>query len=147
MTARLWRATVRGVEDVIVGKGNELGDKDWHSMDKIELRFWHEREVVSDLVPLVTLTEDDARYLISFATDKSAGLLDGDRTLREIRAQLTPPRMDEPTEFGAMVEAECRPEEPAERWVRVVDGRWYNDRGAFSRWHHLIDPRPIGGES
>jgi hypothetical protein len=64
------------------------------------------------------------------------------------------PRMEEPVEFGAMVEAGTRGEgdSPRERrplvcWNVVGVYHWTDDRGHVYRWSELIDPRPVGDES
>jgi hypothetical protein len=61
-----------------------------------------------------------------------------------------PPRMDEPDEFGAMVEAgtQVPGEKPRERrrMLRCKAAgayRWTDDRGRVYRWSELIDPRPV----
>lgn len=65
-----------------------------------------------------------------------------------------PPRMDEPVEFGAMVEAGTHVEgdSPRERrplvcWNVVGVYPWTDDRGHVYRWSELVDPRPVGDES
>ena len=61
-----------------------------------------------------------------------------------------PPRMDEPDEFGAMVEAgtQVKGDSPRERRRLVKHTTcgaflWSDDRGRTYAWSELIDPRPV----
>ena len=62
-----------------------------------------------------------------------------------------PPRMDEPDEFGAMVEAGTHVEgdSPRERRPLVrhqTSGtlQWSDEHGRTYAWSELVDPRPVG---
>ena len=58
-----------------------------------------------------------------------------------------PPRMDEPDEFGAMVEAGYEGADARSRWVATSLGErgryWRSEYGLVQYWHNLIDPRPV----
>jgi hypothetical protein len=99
---------------------------------------------------MIEISEDDARHLIwltdGLGANKHVEIRD------RLRAQLAPPRMDEPSDFGAMVEASLLGRirlrfvrapyhgTPGHDWVA-------EDSRSRSTWDALVDPRPIGGES
>jgi hypothetical protein len=150
MTTRLFRATVRGVEDVIVGP-EDHGER-W-SVTPIGSVWCHGPEQIHDLVPLVTLTEDDARRITDFAYDHGWGSAGLDR----LRAQLAPPRMDEPTGRGAQVMASLKDDVCGKRrWTLFHsaddkhDPLWVTNYGntlAVMGWDDLSDPQPLKGNS
>jgi hypothetical protein len=100
---------------------------------------------VSDLVPLVTLTKDDARAVLTMTARSRAAA----HALDRLSAQLEPPRMDEPTEFGAMVEATKPPSVPDRSLFMRVNAPncWHCEEGGFFQWHELLDPRPVKDNS
>jgi hypothetical protein len=145
VTAQLWQATVRGVGGVVVTGPDEDGD--YRRVD-VASGYWHKAKDVVEPVPLVTLTEDDARALLT-ATVRNRNAA---HALDRLSAQLKPPRMSEPTEFGAMVEASLSGRirlhfvrapyhgTPGHDWVA-------EDSRSRCKWNALVDPRPIGGAS
>ena len=72
------------------------------------------------------------------------------RHLRDAIRDQHPPRMDEPDEFGAMVEAGTQVEgdQPRERRPLVrhqTSGtlQWSDEHGRAYAWSELVDPRPV----
>ena len=144
MTARLWQATVGIANDVLVW-GPFANTRLYR---RVESGASIDAFQATDLVPLVTLTEDDAETIL----DGARALGWTSSALGHLRAQLAQPRMDEPTEFGAMVEATINDESDPSLFVRCMDetylGKvWSARSGCRFAWSELVDPRPIGGDS
>ena len=146
----LYRATVRGVPDVIV---MSQGSADYISLSKVNDHWIHWDAVLRDARPLIVLDlvssqVDYLRHALNRWIEWSA-LTDEKRTLDglldQIEAQTKPARIPEPGLWGAIVEAHSLGAKGDRlRWVKGSAG-WTNldATGEYLNWISwdlLIDP-------
>jgi hypothetical protein len=154
VSARLWRGCAGPKRDQVVygpiPDGRPIDKWLWLDPNSTDGVVGCTDDDVSDLVPLVTLTEDDAQSLLTMLLNAGHA---GHSAVKRLGAQFAPPRMDEPTEFGAMVEAgliDTGDTSDRMRFVRLVSAHkfhWRCEHGAEFMWSSLHDPLPIGGDS
>jgi len=167
MSEQLFRATVRGVPDVLVLKGwdrREICDV-YFSADFVEGWRVHEEKFVSNLRPVQIVEAgqivlDQARLgdienltrHLDYDPVRDAGLPrlcpDVRRYLaQQISAQSRPARIEEPKGFGAIVEASSNSTEPMrQKWLRDGKRIWRAEDGTWTlNWSDLIDPEPVTG--
>jgi hypothetical protein len=159
VTVRLWRGCAGPKRDQIVygpiPDGRSIDKWLWLDPDSFDGIVGCTDDDVSDLVPLVTLTEDDARVIAKASLQIANPSAEVQAAYSRFCAQLAPPRMSEPTEFGAMVEASLKGDPERRAFVhcsasdhegRTVD--WHDSKHVVVyAWSGLVDPRPIGGDS
>ena len=139
----LYRATVRGVADVIVlvaesGFGHTM---EMYSGDGRFPEYFHGPEKIADAIPLIMLDLDYIR-LENYGLPAVLGALHRDhRTLniaQQVEAQTKPARIPEPGLWG-VVEAKVAAVYGPCNWVKDEYG-WVSHSGVTVKWDLLIDP-------
>lgn len=157
---RLYRATVRGVPDVLVSWRDDQihGSRAWRSLEHVNGFIVHYDTNVTDVVgPLVVLDlPPDAganiKSLLECARGVSWSLQVGspldvlaDALEEQIEAQTRPARMAEPG-WGVRVTASSQHVPSRQQWVGIcgpgADLLWVSDCGERTSWDALIDPQP-----